>query len=224
MPIDKQREIVKVVSQNPGIFLVDLLNSSKNRDEIYKLIAEEKIYVDLSSFVLASNAESIPVYLDKSACEALTKETKNNGYNQRPQKINEIKVGESGIWDGKLWHVINRGETQISLLSDGAKIIQLPSIEFQKLLDKGDFLLRDASIHGEADIEQYFKHASESDCIEASRRYQIIAPYLQGEKVNFPVPPRTFFRWVSSWRQAEKQYGYGYLGLLPQKKFKEIPK
>ncbi len=220
VPINRQEEIVKLVSQNPGIFLADLLNSSKNRDEIYKLIAEEKIYVDLSSFVLASNAENIPVYLDKFVCEALTKEKKNNGYNQRPQKLNAIKVGESGIWDGKLWHVINRGETQISLLSDGLKIIQLPSSEFEKLVDNGDFILRNVSIHGEEDIEQYLKHASESDCIEASRRYQIIAPYLQGEKVNFPVPPRTFFRWVSCWRQAEKQYGYGYLGLLPQKKLR----
>jgi putative transposase len=220
VPIERVGEIVKIVSQNPGILLSDLLSLSINHDEIYKLIASEKIYIDLSSFALATSPEIIPVYLDKFSCEALTKANTNSRYNQRTDKSNGIKVGESGIWDGKLWHIINIGETEISLLSSGSKIIQLPESEFKQLIDKGDFLSRDASMNSDSDIYEYFKNASETDCIEASRRYQIIAPYLQGEKVNFPVPSRTFFRWVSSWRQAETEYGYGYLGLLPQKKLR----
>ncbi len=58
--------------------------------------------------------------------------------------------------------------------------------------------------------------ASESDCLEANRRYRLIAPYLTGSGSRDPsVPRRTFYRWVKSWRQAEQTYGYGYIGLLP---------
>ena len=32
----------------------------------------------------------------------------------------------------------------------------------------------------------------------------------------FPVPARTFYRWVRRYRQAQETLGSGYLGLLPQ--------
>lgn len=220
VPVDSRRQIVETVSQKPGILLSELLGLSRNHDDVYKLIAEQKIYIDLASFPLASSAELIPVYLDKSTSEALTKETNNTLYRQQYHEYKAIKVGVSVVWDGKIWHIVNVGETKISLLSDSSGIIQMPSREFKKILEQGGFETINENHDFQSEIYKIFKNASEGDCIEASRRYQIIAPYLQGEKADFPVPERTFFRWISSWRKAERQYGYGYLGLLPQKRLR----
>jgi hypothetical protein len=59
---------------------------------------------------------------------------------------------------------------------------------------------------------------------EANRRMSIIAPYLEGRKPkddysassNDSVSSRTIRRWLAQWREAERNYGYGYLGLLPR--------
>ncbi|MBW4513024.1 MAG: hypothetical protein KME64_42065 [Scytonematopsis contorta HA4267-MV1] len=79
-----------------------------------------------------------------------------------------------------------------------------------------------AGIHKNGEIQseiyEFLQDAREADCIEASRRYDIIAPYLMGEKPeSFPVPERTFYRWVENWRKALSEYGCGYIGLLPRK-------
>ncbi len=83
-------------------------------------------------------------------------------------------------------------------------------------------------------MEQLLDSASEQDCAEANRRYQIIAPYLSADKPaqsraclrrgnlakfarqNQEVSTRTIQRWLSLWSKAEQLYGSGYVGLLPR--------
>jgi transposase InsO family protein len=67
-------------------------------------------------------------------------------------------------------------------------------------------------------MEQLLDSASEQDCAEANRRYQIIAPYLSADKPaqNQEVSTRTIQRWLSRWHKAEQLYGSGYVGLLPR--------
>ena len=66
-------------------------------------------------------------------------------------------------------------------------------------------------------MKQLLERASEEACAEANRRYQIIAPYLSGDKpsLNREVSKRTIQRWLNQWNQAEHLYGSGYVGLLP---------
>ncbi|MHC5916989.1 MAG: integrase catalytic domain-containing protein, partial [Nostoc sp.] len=72
-------------------------------------------------------------------------------------------------------------------------------------------------------MSSLLKQASIDDLIEASRRYSIISPYLQGAKADFSeISSRTFYRWVGNWRYHEKQSGYGYLGLLPKREKKSV--
>jgi putative transposase len=213
-------EIIKIIATSPGIKLSELLLLGINPDSIYKLIADQTVYVDLELYSLCSNADKVNVFINRETALALT--SKNNTSNQKnnPQRILELnQVGASGIWDGQIWHVINVGVTTISLLSESSQIIQLPNHEFNKLIELEKF----KALHDEAKISEnihsYLKHASVDDCIEASRRYSIISPYLQGGKADFSViSERTFYRWVGNWRNAEEQYGYGYLGLLPKQK------
>jgi putative transposase len=217
IPQDKAREITRIICRNQGIKLSELIAQGIQPDQIYKLIADEEIYIDLSSFSLANESEKISVFLDKSSAESL-REVSNNNQPNPSSYLKLMKPGKSGVWDGKIWQIVNIGETSISLLSKESEIINLPQKEFKNLIEQGRFQeIRENPLNEE--IYSYLMGASENDCKEASRRYEIIAPYLRGEKkYGLEVAPRTFYRWVSDWRKAVAEYGCGYLGLLPQKK------
>ena len=63
-------------------------------------------------------------------------------------------------------------------------------------------------------MEQYLK-ASPRDLAEANRRYQIIEPYLKGEAVaESGVSERTMRHWKAKFRAAQRQYNWGYIGLI----------
>ena len=158
------------------------------------MIADQTVYVDLESHSLCSESERVSVFINKETADALTTVTNNNIYSPR-QFIELTKIGKSGIWDGQVWQVINVGTKTISLLGESSKIIQLNANEFKKLIDKQDFKAIDNPWDLTSDISSYLKDASVDDLEEASRRYSIISPYLQGEKADFSeISERTFYR------------------------------
>jgi putative transposase len=180
------------------------------------LIADQTVYVDLESHSLYSESERVSVFINRETADALTTDKKNNTYSPR-QFLELTQIGKSGIWDGQIWQVVNVGVQTISLLCESSQIIQLPLDEFKKLITQRKFKAIENQNNLAPDISSYLKDASVDDLEEASRRYSIISPYLQGEKVDFSeISERTFYRWVASWRYSEEQYGYGYLGLIPK--------
>lgn len=217
VPTDIKEKIITIICSHPGIKLAQLLSEAINPDHIYTLIANQQLYVDLESFCLASEPEKIPIFLDQETGKALLHKTTNsNQFNFNHSKL--VRVGLQGLWNGTAWQIVNVGETTTALIGETKKIIQLPNTELSELIRRGDFNIVGDLLRDNDEINQYLMGASEKDCAEASRRYGIIAPYLQGEPPKFElVPERTFYRWVSSWRTSEAIYGYGYLGLLPKK-------
>lgn len=212
-------EVIQIISRSPGIKLSELLEKGMNADSIYKLIADQTVFVDLESFSLSTEPERIGVFINRETANALSLCKNDEAWS--PRKVVDLShVGASGIWDGQRWQVINIGETNISLLSESSQIISLPNQEWIKLIEQDKFqAFGDSQIS--KDIYEYLKYASVDDCREASRRYLVISGYLQGKKADFTeVPERTFYRWVRSWRVAEEQYGCGYLGLLPKQRKK----
>ena len=220
IPTQDTVEIIKTISKNPGIKLSELISSDINADYIYKLIADQTIYVDLDSHSLCSESSRVSVFINRETAAALTTDKKNN-INSPRNFLELTQIGKSGIWDGQIWQVVNVGTKTISLLSESSKIIQLPLDEFKKLISFKEFKAIDNPWDLASDISSYLKDASVDDLEEASRRYSIISPYLQGEKADFSsISERTFYRWVSAWRLAEEKYGHGYLGLIPKNRKK----
>lgn len=157
-------KITALISAIPGITLAELLNQEIKADEIYALIAQEKVYVNLQIAPLASQPERVQIFPDILTSKSFLAEVENS------------------------------------------KII--PSEELPQTK---------TSPSTNNHLNNILKSASEKDCQEANRRYQIIAPYLRGAPPSFElVPKRTFYRWVNEWRKAENLYGSGYIGLLPK--------
>lgn len=165
-PQNKQttQKITALISAIPGITLAEIFNQGIKPDDIYALIASEKVYADLQIAPLASQPERIQIFPD-----ILT----SKSFQHQERKIQLTQTEESPL-------------TKAS-----------PTLNNH--------------------LNDILTSASEKDCTQANRRYQIIAPYLQGSAPSFEsIPKRTFYRWVNQWRKAEALYGSGYIGLLPK--------
>jgi len=65
--------------------------------------------------------------------------------------------------------------------------------------------------------ESQLARASPRELQEANRRYGIIRPHLDGERVSGEMAPtRTVYDWLKKYRTAEALYGNGFLGLIPR--------
>ncbi|NJO31500.1 MAG: hypothetical protein HC874_31050 [Richelia sp. SL_2_1] len=156
IPTQDTVEIIKTISKTPGIKLSELIERDINTDYIYKLIADQTIYVDLESHSLCSESSRVSVFINKETAAAWTTDKKNNIYSPR-QFLELTQIGKSGIWDGQIWQVVNVGNKTVTLLSESSKIIQLNADEFKKLIDKQDFKAIDLTDNLADDISSYLK-------------------------------------------------------------------
>jgi len=214
--------ILEAVRREPGVLLINLLNAPDVKpDDVYYMIARWKIFVDLEVELL-TEPERTHVFADEQT--SLAYKLMNSTKNIEMLKTHSLEVapGTKVFWDGCPWTIANLGDDNISLVSQG-NITELSRKTFTNLVCE-------QRIHGvESEIlepktcliKSVFDDVSEKDLAVAILRYQIILPILEGKKLEFPdieVTPRTIRNWCNSYRQAEQEYGSGYIGLIPKVK------
>ena len=218
-PLVNEQKIIGLVESQPGITLLKLLEWELTPDEIYSLIASKELYVDLSTADLASEPEKVQLFPSIESVKAapqLSESGDSTDKNLIVQGLIKPTIGSQIVWDGIDWLVLNLGNTEVTLLNSQQKVINLAIAVFEQLITQGQLIVISPNSLNQTNGSWLIKSASESDCLEANRRYRLIAPYLTGSGSRDPsVTRRTFYRWVKSWRQAEQTYGYGYIGLLP---------
>ncbi|MDA8188229.1 MAG: hypothetical protein M0T85_08820 [Dehalococcoidales bacterium] len=226
--------ILTLVTSTPGIGLDELLGLAQrwNSDDVYTLIARDRLYVDLRATPLAE-PERVRVFRDKETARA---------YAVIPGVSSEapashfrgvsLAVGSPVIWDGRHWTIVNSGQTAIALLAKDGTLVELPNVTLEALIGQGKLVgaieRGQATIHhGSSDVSEragintearaLLLRASPDDFREANRRYATIASRLSGDPAAIGVTPaRTVRHWLAKWREAEQVYNCGYVGLLPR--------
>jgi putative transposase len=117
------------------------------------------------------------------------------------------------IFDGRLWEAEKLGDRVILRPEVGTALI-LSTTHLQQLLDTGV-----AMLVGEAapsplseEARTLLLGAGPTVLAAANQRLSIILAYLSGEAVT--VTKRSVQNWLRNYREAERAYGCGYLGLL----------
>ena len=212
-----QEKVRAYVSAVPGLTLDRLLQLTKesvSADTIFGMIAANIIYVDLHGAPLAEPAR-VKVY---SSAEAASLASPFGPARPEPLSATALHCGNTLIWDTRLWKVLNVGTTSISLLSEDQKLAELPMTAFEALAQQKRIELapEDLKRASESRIIERLSRASERDLRIANYRSGFVDRYLHEQSLPamIEVPLRTFYRWVSRYRQAEVTYGSGYLGLL----------
>ncbi|MDQ0186943.1 DDE-type integrase/transposase/recombinase [Cytobacillus kochii] len=218
-------KIKHIVFKNHGISLKDLITCSItdnfNVDDIYVSIIKELLYVDLKNNALAE-PDKVKVYLHKEHAEMYDNIVRSQVDEFIISSPLIIEVGKEIYWDGCIWQVINVGNNSISL-SSRERYNEIPKALFLRLTSEGKITFR-SQVRKEIDDEaivDILNTVDENDYKIANYRYRFVKAYLQGElKESVDPKIRTIRHWVSQFKQAEKIFGNGYIGLLPSSKSK----
>ena len=211
-----------MVARTPGIRLIDLLAQAEGvrSDDIYTLIAAERIVVDLRAAPLAE-PEQVHVFRDAETAQAYVTLARTAPWSREcslPPVLSE--PGAPLWWDGRRWTLRTPGQTTTTLQADDGTLVDLAAGERASIAARGALTGDRAPVGLSADARELLAQASPDDFREANRRYAIIAPHLglhpqTPAAVACPIPPRTRRCWVAKWRAAEQIHHCGYVGLLP---------
>jgi len=208
-----EETIRRLVAAQPGITLQEVLHHDTTwADMLYGLIATAHVYVDLDAVPLAEPAR-VPLFSDRDTALAYTH------VHAMPScafaRGIDLACGTMIAWDGRAWTIGHVGETTVGLRGDGSAWTEIPLQVFETLVRQGKL----SSLASESTLAQRTVHerlgsAGPAEVHEANRRYEIIRPFLHDAPVT--APGRTVYRWLARYRQAERLYGNGYVGLLPR--------
>jgi putative transposase len=139
----------------------------------------------------------------------------------RPHGV-ELGIGHPVIWDGKVWIIHNLGESSVAMRSEQGKWVEILQNEFLALVDQGKIsqprdgeAIQPRAINSSG--QELLARASPKDYEAANLKSRLLKRYLAGETPEqLQTPYRTLHDWQGKWEQAEREYGIGYLGLLPK--------
>lgn len=213
--------VLDTIKKIPGITISGLISKLgiTNTDQLYTLIAKNIIYVDLSMFTLA-NPEEVPVFENKEIANAYF--NINNFYPAANYHcpVLELEVGTKVNWDGTVWFIANIGEKSVSIFSENNDITHIPLQTFETLLKQKAIIINEVgtkrqNIQNEI-VKEHFLKANPRELAEANSRYNAILPLLKGRANQTSIPDRTLRNWLKQYKTAEKNYGNGYIGLIPK--------
>jgi hypothetical protein len=217
-------EILSQIKIEQGMALDTLLKGIKvaTNDDVYTLVATERIYVDLYAAPLA---EPDRVHLFSDEKIAQTYVALSSRANRREFSISNpvtIAIGAAVIWDGKGWLVANDGEKLISLLAEDGALVELPYATFESLVKQGKITGLDDNQQAGISAEgiQKVLSGSQKDLQEALTKYYKIRPSLEGispEGEGVAIPERTLRSWKAKFRDGVQRYGNGFLGLFSKR-------
>ena len=216
-----KEEVLALVTDNPGISLEEVLKRVEraSSDDIYTLLAVSHFYVDVYAAPLAE-PERVSLFCDEATSRAwaATLASASQLPHPRPHTI-LCSAGAPLVWDGRPWTILNAGETTTALLAQDGALIELPNSRFQALVSQGKLIgLTEAPPQGSLSpqVRERLMGADKEALLEASRRYQLIKPVLDGQTATDNTSAgRAMRRWVARYRQAVQAHGCGYVGLLP---------
>ena len=218
-----QTQVQSRVQAEPGVTLAALLASEPKvrADDVYALIAQEHLYTDLYAVPLVQHRQ-VQLYREQQVYEAHQYLNVGQVKLANPVTLSDpetLTVNTKLHWDGRMWTLINRGETTVTLLPEVGQPMQLPAEFFLGLLDSGVISLpqTEAEPSTSESVRRLMAAASPAALAKANHRFHLVQAYFGRQTALYrDVVPRTLRRWVKRFREAEAQYGCGYVGLLPR--------
>lgn len=222
--------IFEVVKSEPGICLDELFECLEDiqKDDVFTLIAQERIYVDLQTDPLPEH-DRVRCFPDAITARAyqIVHDEASEGTCALPLSV-RIEPDSEISWDARPWRIVNIGETTTTLipLDITQNPVELPNDTFEALVRRGTITgLREQERTGlAAEAWEIFNLASTEDRARALHHKRIIEPYVKGgipteeqQKAYKEIRERTRNDWKNRYRRAQRLYGSGLIGLLPQR-------
>jgi len=206
VPPEQEAQVLTLVTTVLGISVRQVQDACDSLpvDVIWALLTDHRLFTDLSA---SSLMQWDQVRLFRSQDEAET---------AREREISlpaPLPLFTRLSFDGRLWEA-EKQEDQVVLRPEVGTAFTLDTSYLQQLLDTGEAQLvgEDAPSHLSEEARSVLLGAGPTALAAAQRRLSTILAYLRGESVS--VTKRSVQNWLRSYREAERAYGCGSLGLL----------
>ncbi len=226
LPEEVTTRIQARVGTTPGISLAALLaeEGGIRANDVYALIATNQLFVDLHAAPLGDHVRT-RLYPDQATAQAhaflgpLPFSALRDGF-EAPSAA-ALSTNTRMLWDGRVWTLVNLGETTTTLLPEVGEPIQLATSFFLRLLESHAVLIptRDQTVQTAPEVRELMAQASPADLRAANERFRYVCAYLEHDEEQVrsaPVTQRTLRRWARSFQEAQVSFGSGYVGLLPR--------
>lgn len=134
-------KIKEAVLSSPGLTLLDLIGIGEEQftvDDIYALIANNTIYIDLYNDLI-TEPENVTVYLNKEQHKGFSIVEWSGRRRKSSSKI-DLKNGQRLLWGDTVWKILHYDQSKknIILLQDGKREHQeMPLEVFESLISDG---------------------------------------------------------------------------------------
>jgi putative transposase len=218
VPAVIRQRVLSHVAALPSLTLRNLLEMASGTatpDQIFFLIADETIYVELGSAPLVE-PDKVLVFPSKQV--AFDAGQDQGTAQPRSRSVPQtFEVGASLNWDGCRWQIANMGQRLVGLLGQSGDFMEVPVPAFEALAKQGRILRTDADQAYRSEIAGKLRQAGERDLKVTNERVRLVRLCLGGNPVltDVGVSARTLRRWAAAYRSAEREFGNGYVALLP---------
>lgn len=227
VPEESRRQVLSRFETNAWATLFDLIHvePTVESDWIYSLIVRREIYFDLINDRIADYQHAL-VFRDELSANAYRLFARSKiGLAGNFNCNLQIAVGMRFTWDGRGWAIVNVGETRIAAqpledVEGDLPVIELTYDQLYELAREGKIgvmAIPDADRDGEQDGHCLAREASPEQIEIANFRYQVLFEEPNPKNPYVSVSQRTRHYWMANYRAAEQQYGYGFIGLLPDR-------
>jgi putative transposase len=219
------------IKDDEGISLADLLQTKEvNADDIYMLVAQRQIYVDLSLERLIE-PERVQVFTSQIVAEAKQHLSR---YTQEQSRwyVSYLEPGCQLIWDGEHWELVNLGIASVRLRHLQSKQMQdIPRSEFEQDIAEGKIESKSpdyVKVTTSLEVKEILSGASEADYAVANARLYVLKALNKGQSLTeiwsqkhvesalgLQKTKRTIRRWQRRFSEAETIFDNGYIGLIP---------
>lgn len=215
---DQLAQVRDILAAHAWIHLKDLLESSEAvpADAIFTMVAQGQLHIELGRDLLAEPERTL-VFRDAVSAQAYRVHLESTTQPAIPgHEAITIVAGQSLLWDGRPWRILNAGESEVFLGDDERTVTTLPRDVFGRLV-------RDGAIRGlpggtavpASDADHLVRTSSPEGFTQALKRYYSIFPE-RGDGSAPAGKERVRRYWRAMYRKSSEQRGIGFLGLLPK--------
>lgn len=201
-------------------WLSDLLanDAGLSADVIYKLIADEHLYVDLHVVCLMKEPHRTRIFSTKALLDScdLWLPSMLAAPALAIHRLNPVP-GTAVLWDGKSGEILNLGQTSIFLrMGEDGPMLELPIAEFERLVGLGTIVGTTVPVDPRAQMAaEIMRRASAEDMRSAMHRHRSIHPEHYPDEEKTHAKPRSIRKWKQLARQGLIRYGNEFIGLIP---------
>lgn len=185
-------------------------------DVVYKMVADELLYVRLDEDLL-TEPERTHVFRDRLAADAYRIHLDSLAQPALPSlRTLVVAPGQSLVWDGKPWRILNVGDEDIFLDGEDRTMSSLRRETFEQMVKDGVITgLPSGAVTDRDRAEEAVRSASPEDFEHAMYRYRCLFPE-RSEGVPPKCSERARRKWRALYNRAQEMLGSGFLGLLPK--------